>query len=918
VSAPRKTASAFFPAQVIARARHNAQTSRWAAQARDAIVAAAQPWVKRSDDELWELMFGNSIKRAWQVLSNGHCPACKKPVPMYEWIPAALAQPWKMRCPRCGVLFPKNDFGKYYRSGLNEQRVFEPSRADRSLLFHVEHPSPADPLHRFGVDDGEGYVEGQRRWRFIGAYLIFGQWKQAIVGGIHHLAEAYVVTGESIYAHKAGVLLDRVADLYPTFDFGKEGVMYEGRPHAGYVSTWHDACREAYDLVTAYDAVFEAMAQDRELVSFVSAKARKHRLANAKTSFAEIQKNIEDGILRDTLAHRYKIQSNYPTTEIAITAIETVLGWPGNRDEINAALDRIIVRATAVDGLSGEKGLAGYSTIAPHTIAELLGRYARLEPGFLAAVVKRNPRLHAMYRFHLDTWCLGQYYPNCGDSGAFANKNEFYPGVDWSRHSGTGPSAFTFLEELARLTNDSDFVRLLYAANGNKEEGLPYDLFAEDPPGFQQRVARTIAAEGAGLQLASINKTEWCLAILRAGQGGQARAAWLDYDSGGGHGHADGMNLGLYARGLDLMPDFGYPPVQYGGWGAPRSVWYTQSAAHNTVVGDGHNTRPGKGRTTLWAEGQQFHAIRAAAPQLIGGSQYERSAVLVDLSPQDSYLLDVFRAVGGKEHIRFLHSHFGEIVTEGLSLQPVGEAGLGEQMRCFRKDAQPTPGWSVEWKIRDYLKYLPPGKDIRLRCTDLTPGSEVLTAEAWVSVPRYGGTADAWIPRVLVRRRAQQAPLASCFVSVIQPYEGRAPITSVRRLPLQSISGQACSEADVALEIRLANGDRDVLIALDGEGPTGPARPARGPVLQKEMGIRLDGQLALVQLASSGQPRRVVLCLGQLLEVGTLRLQRRSASGWTEADLEKTLAPIVSGAAADVERLQHGNRLLWPQGADKK
>jgi hypothetical protein len=84
------------------------------------------------------------------------------------------------------------------------------------------------------------------------------------------------------------------------------------------------------------------------------------------------------------------------------------------------------------------------------------------------------------------------------------------------------------------------------------------------------------------------------------------------------------------------------------------------------------------------------------------------------------------------------------------------------------------------------------------------------------------------------------------------------------------------------------------------------------------MGIRLDGQLALVQLASSGQPRRVVLCLGQLLEVGTLRLQRRSASGWTEADLEKTLAPIVSGAAADVERLQHGNRLLWPQGADKK
>ena len=140
--------------------------------------------------------------------------------------------------------------------------MFDPQRANRSLLFHAEHPDPSDPLHRFGVDDGEGYVEGGKRWRFISAYLIFGQWKQGVVSGIRNLAAAYVATGELAYAHKAGVLLDRVADLYPTFDFGKEGVMYEGPPRSGYVSTWHDACVEVHDLAHLHGLVAALRAAD--------------------------------------------------------------------------------------------------------------------------------------------------------------------------------------------------------------------------------------------------------------------------------------------------------------------------------------------------------------------------------------------------------------------------------------------------------------------------------------------------------------------------------------------------------------------------------------------------------------------------------------------------------------------------------
>ncbi len=910
---PQKTASVMFPPVLTQRAKQNAEKHPWAAEACQRITANAQPWVKRSDDELWQMMFSTGIKRSWMVWSNGYCPACKKPVPMYEWIPAALDRPWKMQCPQCRELFPKNDFGKFYQSGLDVHGVFDPAKANRSLLFNTDHPDPADPLHLFGVDDGEGYVEGANRWRFIGAYLIYGQWKQAIVGGIRQLAAAYLVSGDSVYSHKAGVLLDRVADLYPTFDFGQQGVMYEGPPRAGYVSTWHDACVEVYDLANAYDAVFEGISRDASLVEFLAAKAQQHQLDNPKKSFLDVQRNIEQRILRDTLANRAKIESNYPSTDITMAAIQTVLDWPANRREVTAILDAIIRRATAVDGLSGEKGIGGYSAIAPRTVGDLLGRYQRMEPGFLAEVLKRHPQLHDMYRFHLDTWCMGQYFPCIGDSGAFAQRFSNYPALDLPQSVGVGPSGFTFLEDLASVTGDGDFLRVMYQANGNKTDGLPYDLFAADPESSQRRVARLIEEKGATISLKSLNKSHWCLGILRTGAEAGSRAAWLDYDSGGAHGHADGMNLGLFAKGLDLLPDFGYPPVQYGGWGAPRAVWYTQTAAHNTVVVDGQNTRAGSGSTTGWFDGQAYRTIRASAPSLIAGQQYERTAALIDTSVRDSYLIDVFRVTGGREHAKFFHSHFGQITPQGLKLEPTEETSWGEQMRSWRKDAKPPAVWSVDWKIDDYLHYLAPDRELHVRYTDLTPGSEVLTAEGWVAVGLYGGTADAWIPRLMVRRRAEQAPLSSTFVSVIEPYEKQPQIARIRRLALTTGEGLPCPDSDVALEIQLADGCRDVWIAMDVENHRGPAAPAGAEAVQQETGIRIAAQFGFVRFDAAGKPLRAVLGLGTRLQVGRLRVQRKNDASWTEVDLRNPAAPVASGPAEDVETIVDGATAIWPK-----
>jgi len=903
-----KLASAFFPSALVAHAQANARAHDWAAAIRDSLVAEAKPWMEMSDDQLWSLMFGNTIRRSWQVWSDGYCPACRKPVPMYEWVADALKQPWKLRCPQCKELFPKNDFLKFYQSGLNSQGLFEPKRADRSLLFNLEHPTPSDPLHHFGVDDGEGFVADGKRWRFINTYLIFGQWKQAIVGGIRHLAAAHVATGDPAYARKAGVLLDRVADFYPTFDFGKEGVMYEGAPRSGYVSTWHDACVEVQDLALAYDAVFESLAHDAELVKFLAAKARQCQLPNPKSCFADIQRNIEQRIFRDTLKNRPKIESNYPATDVTVLTLLTVLGWPDNRAEVLALLDGIINKATAVDGLTGEKGLAGYAVIAPHGVASLLGRYARADPDFMRVALKRHPRLHAMFRFHLDTWCLGQYYPRSGDTGAFAVRTPHYAGLSFARNPGVNPSSYAFLWELYQATDDADFVRLIHGANNRSEQGLPYDLFAADPAAFQAQAAKVIAENGADIKLASVNKTEWGLAILRSGEGTNARAAWLDYDSGERHGHADGLTIGLFAKGLDLLPDFGYPPVQYGGWTAPRAVWYTQTAAHNTVVVDGKNHRPGTGKTTLWFEGNQFRVVRASAAKLIGGRQFERTLVLADISPADSYLIDVFRVNEGGEHTRFLHGHFGRLTSEGLSLIPTNVTRYGQVMRHFRRDSQPAPGWTADWAIEDHLNYLAPPADIHLRHTDLTRASEVEVAESWVSVAQYGGTADAWIPSVLVRRSAQP-PLASTFIGVLEPYEGKPKLKAIHRLELHDPAGKPCSDTSVAGETRLADGSRDIFISASIE--SGAALGSS--VTEKATGTQFDGDLCLVRLDKSNRPKRVLFCRGRSLRIGELVVRTKDAQASFELDLDRRDSPVVAGPAEAVAAIEVGGVRLWPK-----
>lgn len=871
--------SLFYPGDLVQKARENIAQYAWAKETHCQIVSDAQPWMQFSDDDLWALMFGNTLKRSWMVWSNGHCPACQTDVPMYNWEIDALNRPWKVRCPHCAGDFPKNDFQAYYRSGLDAQSVFDAELADRSLLFNAEHPGPNHPEHLFGVDDGEGFRTDGHIWRFVGTYLIYGQWKQVVQGGICKLAHAYTVTGDRQYAYKAGILLDRVADLYPTFDFKREGVLYEKNGDAGYVSTWHDACEEVRELVLAYDQIRDVICEDTALADFLQAKSEEHHIGVSKSKPVDVMYNIETRILKETLENFDKIRSNYPRQEIALITCHTVLGWPENRAQVLELIDEMVETSTAVDGVTGEKGLAGYASGVIQSLAQFLEMFCRVDANFLDDMLQRHPNLRQTYRFHIDTLCLQQYYPRVGDTGGFAQKTEQYVGVRFSKVSGLLPSMYTFLWRLYERSGDVAYVQALYRANDNGVAGLPYDLFIEDCEKVQQSVEGIIAAEGVAICNESMNKEEWHLALLRSGQRDQERVVWLDYDTGGRHGHLDGLNMGLFAKGLDLMPDFGYPPVHMGGWDGDLFHWYLNTASHNTVVVDGQNQKkPVDGVTKLWASGDCFRVVQASCEAVYDIPRYERTLIMIDISDTDSYMLDLFQVAGGRDHAKFMHSHFGLATTGGLSLSAGDDYGHKTQMRNFRRDLSPKLGWWVDWQAEDRLGYLEAGKDVHLRYTDLTTDAQAHLAEGWVAMGFHNND-EAWIPRLMVRRQNEEGDLVSTFVGICEPYEEASQIANICRLSLVTENGDACPDTYVAVEILLVDGRRDLLVVVDSENVDGVSEV----VIQEAWGLRFSGNVCWVRKQVNGDIERVALC-GEALQVD--RIDLSGETGFTEVVLD--------------------------------
>lgn len=678
--APTKTAATFYTQDKVDAARRNVTEHGWAAKLRDESVAVARRYIDAGDDWLWGLPSGQGLPRSYAVNQDLGSPVSGQDIyeyGNYPWVIDPFEQPWKLTDPSSDYVFPTNDFGAFYRSGLNQRGEFDRSLADDSLLINELYPERGPT---WGVDDGFGWIDDNGdKWTFIAYYVHWGLWYAGAMGaGIRALRDAYLYTGEPTYARSGVILLDRVADLYPSMDtapykradgyFHSDGLSGNGRV-VGCI--WETGLIR--DYIYAYDAFFPALAESDTLdvIPFLRGKAQAHGLP-AKESVDDIRLNIENGILRETCKGvlSAKIFGNFGMHQHTLAAAAVVLDDPdaspqwidfvfasGGRVKdpdyrvTGGAFYQTLVDKVDRDG-AGNEGAPGYNNLwigHVKSTADVLANYTRYPQADLYA----HPKFGKMFQMRYRLAMLGAYTPSIGDSGQTGRRSLF-------------GSASDHVAAFERF-GDIEHAQVAHIVGEGDVSGLYSDVFASDVAGTQQRIANVIAEHGP-LNRPSENLSGFGLAALRAGDPAHARAAWIYYGRSAGHGHRGTLNLGLYGFGVDLSPDLGYP--EYADAGARRHEWTSNTIAHNTVVVDakpqGHqwvSLPRGFGAT------ERVQMVDVEAPEVYPQtSAYRRVTAQIEVDEANSYAVDVFRVTGGHDHHLSFHAAEGPATANGLTL----------------------------------------------------------------------------------------------------------------------------------------------------------------------------------------------------------------------------------------------------------
>ncbi|MBQ6699002.1 MAG: Ig-like domain-containing protein, partial [Oscillospiraceae bacterium] len=250
-------------------ARENIAKYSWAREIRDTSVRNSDKLLE-TYEYLYDHITGEGIPRSNRVGAEGDpdyekCRYCgNNNVAEYgsrgggAYEVNIYKDKWKVQCPDCKRRFPSNDFGLLYERGLDEHGYYNNERA-RKVNAEAVANGEKDALHNdlfpelydatkesfnkdpmtgatvdgetWGVDDGLGYLPGrtysngiEERHGFI-AFYTHELWGGVNVA-VRDLAESYIYTGEEKYGRAAAVLIDRIADVYPSFSYKQWDNMY--------------------------------------------------------------------------------------------------------------------------------------------------------------------------------------------------------------------------------------------------------------------------------------------------------------------------------------------------------------------------------------------------------------------------------------------------------------------------------------------------------------------------------------------------------------------------------------------------------------------------------------------------------------------------------------------------------------------
>ena len=888
-----KTRSSYYTAEKVANARENANAYDWARSTKNAAASAGNKYVGM-EDKLWSLVTTQELPRSYYVgyrndPEAGYCryPDCKVNIAaeygsLYAWITDPLTMPWQVQCPKCRRKFPSNDFGSFYELGIDEHGNWSYELAKQKnaelvaagedgYLVNKAYPEVDKQLHvtGWGVDDGYGYDSGNmysNGVKEVHTYISFyNHWAIWHANGILYttvdaLKNAYLYTGEAKYGRAGAILVDRIADVYPTLD--TRPYRWQLTADASYAPKgkavdliWENQL--ARDYSKAYDAFFP-MYDDATVIRFLSEKAEKYDLENPKTSANLIRENCEDGILRETFraAQCGLLNGNFGMTQSAVAAAAVVLDtMPETREMLDwvfqdgetfvldassagsqpdlitgGNVQRQIIDKVDRDGVSDEIA-PNYANIwigGLNTMMEVLEGY----DGYPEMDMYNNPRVIKMLAGMHPLTMSRRSTVQIGDSGAVASQDKM---ISASR----ALPAF-------KNTGIAEFGQILYFLNGNKSNGLHYDIFTKDPESLAKDVQKVIDAYGEYPFDDSKMLPGYGLAALRGGtqfktQNGvvdSQRTFWMNFNRGAGHGHNDGLNLGVEAYGLNIAPELGYPHKVVGD---VYPNWGKATVSHNTVVvNNTTQSRPSVTSNPLhFDDAGMVQVMDVDASERYGTtSNYRRTVVTVDADDEISYGVDFFRVTGGNDHTYSFHAltnltpQVGELDGTAIEMTPQKDAN-GNYVGSYAganvpfEQANVTSGYSylknvdraaqpgnelyVDFKIQDFRKTISTDYELYLRLTMLNDFdlSELAIAEG---KPAEASDNPEGLKFMLAKRTG--ANLDSLFTTVIEPYNKERYVESMAQVPVTRADGSAVANpAEVkAVKVTLTNGRSDYIV----------------------------------------------------------------------------------------------------------
>ena len=840
-------------------------------------------------------------------------------------------RPWKIQCPDCKRLFPSNDFESFYKLGLDEKGYFDRQRAldaHHAMLFpdstgeapkvegtegwyeYYGYGNPDGYLYnelydnladvktlnggkglretekqeRWGVDDGYGYIPRDKdgnpftankdgtaieRHCYI-AYYHNNFWNWMNVSAITPLAEAYMYTGDIKYGRIGAVLLDRIADVYPSFNLlpwntpTRQWMNTDGSTRYGKIRGRIDDCTLSKAFALACDAFYPAL-QDAQVINYLAEKGEKRGFD--KSSSLKIWENWTKGILEETFdaAKTGKILGNYGMEQHALAAAAIILDdeprtsemidWiyatnTGDEKEnvVGGNLQSQLIDVVDRNG-SGDEWAPYYNAVwieRLYQMADVLANYK----GEKQYNPYENPKFAEMFMPYSALVLAESHHAQIADTGAVANSDIANGDAGMNV---CGVSVFT--EGFKYLKNSPYAKRLaqyIWLRNGKSAEGLNYGIFADNPESLKEEILALVDEDPEPI---SEMLTGTGFAVLRDGKNytsaseatanNNHRDFWIQFGrNAAGHSQKDELHIGVEAYGLNISPDIGYPAQT--STEPQRLQWVNATIAHNTVVVDERNQTGNvlHGTPLHFDDSENVKLFDIDASDAYGNTEsYRRSVIMIKVNDDISYGVDFFRVTGGKKHTYSFHA-LSDKVTAAQGLEMTAQNGgtyagedveYGEDpftkaewnyetkyprgytwMTNVRRDTSPDNVIAADFEITDFRKSVQDGKGIHLRLTqlnDFTP-SEV----AFVGGPVPQKVHNAELPEaleyVLIHRDAEEGEkLDTLFTTVLEPYKNDRYISSIE--PVE-VKGKADANSVRAIKVTHTSGRVDyIAYALD-------------------------------------------------------------------------------------------------------